>query len=101
MHVKSMKRALRRHHIERLKRNRKNYWGFPERVAGRHGEAPVSLEPMSEKQLGKVVQYPKDCSCGVCCNVRRAPNLNQARNGWTRQEICHWHNYLEGLEEVE
>jgi hypothetical protein len=56
---------------------------------------------MTPAQLGKVVQYPQACSCAGCCNVRRAPNMNNAPLGWTRQEIRHWQNYLEGLAELE
>jgi hypothetical protein len=99
--VKSMKRAQRRQDIARLKRQRKNYWGYPDKWVARHNEPPVAPVPMSAEQLGKVVQTPKLCSCASCCNVRRAPNLNDSGNGWTRQEIRHWHNYLEGLVELE
>jgi hypothetical protein len=98
---KSMKRAQRRQNVVRIKRNRKNYWGFPNKWPAWHDEAPVSPEPMTPKQLGKVVQYPQPCSCACCCNVRRAPNLNESGKGWTRQEIRNWHNYLEGLVELD
>lgn len=98
---KSMKRAQRRQDIARLKRNRKNYWGFPNRWAAHYSERPAAPVPMTPEQLGKVVQYPQACSCAGCCNVRRAPNMSQSGNGWTRQEICHWHNYLEGLAELD
>ncbi len=81
--LKSMKRAQRRRHIARLKRNRKNYWNFPSVASGRYDEAPTPPEPMSPAQLGKVVQYPHPCSCAACCNVRRAPNMNDSGFGWT------------------
>lgn len=57
-------RAERRHHIERLKEARKNYWGF-----GR----PRTIGPdhMTPKQLGQVVQHPQSCSCSGCGNDRR------------------------------
>jgi hypothetical protein len=97
---KSMKRAQRRQDIARLKRNRNNYWG-PDRWSARHNAPPVAPTPMAPAQLGKVVQYPKSCSCAGCCNVRRAPNMNEGGRGWTRQETRHWHNYLEGLAELE
>jgi hypothetical protein len=96
-----MKRAQRRRDIERLKRNRNNYWGFPNRWAANHDAPPVAPIGMTPAQLGKVVQYPKSCSCAGCCNVRRAPNMNNGGMGWTRQEIRHWHNYLEGLTELD
>jgi hypothetical protein len=98
---KSMKRAQRRQDIARLKRNRKNYWGFPNRWAAHHSDLPVAPVPMTPAQLGKVVQYPQHCSCAGCCNVRRAPNMNNAPLGWTRQEIRNWQNYIEGLAELE
>lgn len=100
---KSRKRAVRRHHIARLKKKRKNYWGYPTVwQAGifepdRFSRAP---QPMDARQLGKVVQYPQACSCQGCCNVRRAPYMNNGI-GLTRQELCHWQSYREGLEEVE
>ena len=62
---KSTKRALRRDHVQRLKNNRKNYWGY-----GRaYGQDGTSV--MSPKQLSKVVQYPKNCSCPMCGNERK------------------------------
>lgn len=96
---KSKKRAVRRHHIARLKKGRKHYWGYPNRWAYKRDELPCAPQEMDARQLGKVVQYPKACSCGVCCNVRRAPYVNQ--NYLTRQEQRHWQNYREGLSEVD
>jgi hypothetical protein len=100
---KSRKRAIRRHHIARLKKKRKNYWGYPTVwqwgvwEPNRFSRAP---QPMDARQLGKVVQYPAVCSCEGCCNVRRAPHMNGG-TGLTYREMCHWQNYREGLEEVE
>jgi hypothetical protein len=99
--LKSMKRAQRRQDIARLKRNRNNYWGFPSRWSARRDAPPVAPTSMTPAQLGKVVQYPQACSCAGCCNVRRAPNMNDGGQGWTRQETRHWYNYLEGLAELE
>ena len=55
-------RAVRRHHVSRLKYNRKIYWG--------HGRCSYSSGPMTPKQQGKVVQYPAVCSCTMCGNPR-------------------------------
>lgn len=96
---KSMKRAIRRHHIARLKKARKNYWGYPNRWAYKFNELPRAPEPMDARQLGKVVQNPQMCSCAGCCNVRRNP-WSAAGDGRTWQEKRHWHNYREGLAEV-
>lgn len=53
--MESMKRALRRHHAKRLKKNRKQHWGMP-------------LEP---KALGRVLNTATPCSCWMCGNPRR------------------------------
>lgn len=50
-------RSERRHHIERLKEARKRYWSRP--------------SPMTDKDLGSVVQHPQACSCPGCGNPRR------------------------------
>lgn len=101
METKSKKRAVRRHHIARLKKVRKNYWGYPTRWATPRDQAPVAPEEMHAKALGKVVQYPQACSCAGCCNVRRAPSMNDCGGyGWTRQEWGHWQAYREGLDEI-
>lgn len=45
--------ALRRHHVDRLKNNRKNYWG-----------RDLTKEP---KYHSMVVDTPKTfCNCGIC-----------------------------------
>ena len=54
--MKNMSRAIRRHHIVRLKHNRKHYW---------------SKDVMTPIQQGKVSQYPKPCSCVMCGNERK------------------------------
>lgn len=57
---KDRKRAIRRHHIARLKNTRKHYfvvnWWSDEHAA---------------RRLGIVVQYPKMCSCHMCGNARK------------------------------
>lgn len=53
-----MDRALRRHHRQRVKNNRKKYWTvFP------HEESP--------KRLGIVTTTPCICSCWMCGNPRK------------------------------
>lgn len=52
-----MSRAERIHHRERLKRQRRNYWG-----------RDLSDDP---KSLAKVVKCPQVCSCNVCGNQRK------------------------------
>jgi hypothetical protein len=55
--MKDNKRALRRHHIERLKKSRLFHWG--RNLTGRH------------KELGKAVNSPCSCSCCLCGNPRK------------------------------
>lgn len=53
-----MDRALRRHHRQRMKNNRKKYWTvFP------HEESP--------KRLGIITTTPCICSCWMCGNPRK------------------------------
>jgi len=56
-------RAQRRADNERLKKNRKNYWGrsYPSNYA----------KPMTEKQIGMALHTPALCSCMMCGNARR------------------------------
>jgi hypothetical protein len=53
--MKPPKRAIRRHHYQRLKRKRKNYW----------------YRNLSDRHLGIVVNTPRVCSCPLCGNPRR------------------------------
>jgi hypothetical protein len=54
---KPMSRALRRHHVARLKNVRRFFWG-----------GDLSLEPAS---WSRVVQTPAQCSCWCCGNPRK------------------------------
>lgn len=42
--------------VKRLKQKRKSYWG--------------NWAGSSARQLGRVSQYPKICSCHKCCNAK-------------------------------
>jgi hypothetical protein len=70
-------RAERRHHVERLKHTRKNYWGYG-------GRAEYKRVEMGPKQLGRVVQHPQICSCVICGNERR--NNGNSKDARTLQE---------------
>ena len=63
--MEKFNRAVRRHHVERLKQKRKSYWGY-NRSWGREG-----IQAMSPQQLGRIVQYPQACSCMGCGNQRK------------------------------
>ncbi len=85
---KDMSRALRRHHRERLKKNRKNYWGY-----GQQGWRTAETE-MSEATAGIVINTPTPCSCWMCGNPRKA---------WceiTMQEKKALDNYKNNMEEI-
>jgi len=68
--MKDMKRAIRRHHIKRLKQARKHYWGYygpKSQWTNALDKAPeAGLKRMSPIQLGRVVQNPQACSCLGC-----------------------------------
>lgn len=53
--MKFSKRAIRRHHYSRLKKKRKNYWGWAE----------------SDRKTGILANTPATCSCFMCGNPRR------------------------------
>lgn len=55
-------RAIRRHHYERLKKNRKDYWGYA------RDEKPGGMPP---RILGMVAQTPAACSCWMCNRPRK------------------------------
>ena len=57
------KSAIRRHHIARLKKKRKNYWG---RDIPRN-----TMEPLTPRQLNMVVRYPKLCGCFMCSSKKK------------------------------
>lgn len=65
------KRAIRRAHVDRLKKARSGYYGY-NRVMFRNEETgEVGTASMDDRQLGKVVHTPKCCSCYRCGNPRK------------------------------
>ena len=54
---KAMNRALRRHHVARLKKKRRFRWG-----------RDLAQEP---KALARLVNTPTPCSCHMCGNDRK------------------------------
>lgn len=72
------KRALRRHHMDRLKRKRATYW--------------FGKEDNNERKLGILVSSPHPCSCSACGNPRR--------NGWDKKHTVQERKYFqESIEE--
>jgi len=93
--MEKFNRAVRRHHVDRLKHKRKHYWGY-----SRNGfDATNTPVEMDARQLGKVVQYPQICSCGGCGNVRRHLWMNDS-TGYTLQEQRWLTQYKEQLNEI-
>ncbi|EGR2692171.1 hypothetical protein D5E81_24530 [Vibrio parahaemolyticus] len=60
--MKTAKRALRRHHLQRVKSNRKTYWGNSANI--------------SSRRLGICVSTPCVCSCWMCGNQRKHYGLS-------------------------
>jgi hypothetical protein len=97
--MEKFNRAVRRHHVARLKHTRKHYWGYPTfwpagfAPENRFGHTPQEMSP---SQLGKVVQYPQACSCMGCGNQRHNTG------GWmpTLQERRWFQQYREQLDEL-
>lgn len=84
-------RAVRRHHIKRLKKARANYWGYGWRD-----------QQMDARQLGRLVQSPQACSCAGCGNARRNPwtGLFGSEGKYTLDEQRGFANYREQLDET-
>jgi len=86
-------RAQRRHDRARLKKKRRNHWGYGHQGWRGH-------EVMSKATAGMVVETPTPCSCYMCGNPRRA----HWANVWeilTIQEHKAYLSALDGFEEVE
>ncbi len=64
-------RQERRNHVQRLRHNRRHYWGYPNRNRVSPGDLPMAPQEMDACQLGKVVNNPQLCSCSGCGNPRR------------------------------
>lgn len=65
------KRATRIHHRERLKKNRKKYWGGN----------------LSDKHNGMVIDTPKICSCWMCGNARKIYGKSLKEIGANQKEL--------------
>ncbi|MGI9316771.1 MAG: hypothetical protein ACR2QW_05520 [bacterium] len=50
-----MNRAERRYHTQRIKQNRKHYWG----------------KKLTSRELGIAARTPHPCSCFMCANYRK------------------------------
>lgn len=99
--MEKFNRAVRRHHVARLKHSRRFYWGYRyyrfQQSGSALDEAPRPPEGMSPEVLGKLVHTPQMCSCLGCGNQRR----NTA--GWTPtlEERRWFEQYREQVEEAE
>lgn len=76
-------RGERRFQTERLKKKRKNYWGYPIK------RYTYQAKPMNAGRLGKVVQYPAWCSCSKCSGSTYRRIRGNGRDGLTFQELRH------------
>jgi len=94
--MKNSKRAVRRHHVQRLKHRRRHYWGYGSPSHGYLSSCPTEMDGT---QLGKVVHTPHPCSCPSCGNPRRHSWFKIER--LTLQERKALDQYQEQLDEVE
>lgn len=91
--MKDLKRSIRRHHIERLKNNRKHYWGYGvphyQTIVDKwYGIGDMTrilvqkkgIREMDARQSSFVVKNPASCSCYGCSNSRK-------HHGMSLQEI--------------
>lgn len=85
--MEKFNRAVRRHHVARLKKARQFYWGYGKSQGREMGQA------MPARQLGRAVQYPQMCSCPMCGNQRDI-------DGPTRRELGDKATLTEGLSEL-
>lgn len=83
-----MSRAMNRHHRERIKNNRKDYWN-----------TNGANHPRS---VGRMVKTPCPCSCGMCCSPRKL--YGNSQQSYKISEIRkmneeHWpfHDEFDGL----
>ncbi|RIX45692.1 MAG: hypothetical protein D3M94_12810 [Rhodocyclales bacterium GT-UBC] len=70
--VKDCKRALRRHHVARLKKSRRWYYG-------------TDLW-QSAKDIGRATHTPQQCSCWMCGNQRKHFGVSIQELRWP---ACH------------
>lgn len=72
--MKNMQRALRRHHMERLKRKRKKQLYYTRLFIDCYSD-------ITERDVGMFVNTPCMCSCWICGNQRkrRGPTLQERR----------------------
>ena len=75
---KDMSRAIRRHHRARLKKNRKNYWGYGNQ--GWRSYCEHGIIEMPPEVASSVTRTPTPCSCYMCGNQRH--------NTWQNKKEC-------------
>lgn len=73
--MEKLNRAVRRHHVKRLKKTRQYYWGygypFSFYNSGKDKIGLPGITTMAPNQLAKVVKNPQQCSCMGCGNQRK------------------------------
>lgn len=93
--MEKFNRAVRRHHVARLKAKRRHFWGWSKKEVD-HMHGLIISDHMPPNVLGKAVHTPQMCSCLGCGNQRHNTG------GWTPtiQEVRWAHQYYEQLDEV-
>lgn len=86
--MEKFNRAVRRHHVKRLKRKRQFYWFGTRTLADSlrwQGDSYIGVSGvmrLSPKALGMVVQSPQSCSCPSCGNARRYEGRTRSELGF-------------------
>ena len=96
--MKKHSRAQRRHDRERLKKNRRNHWGYGKQ--GWRSYCEHGTKEMPADVAGMVVNTPTPCSCPMCGNPRRNywANTYERRTIQERKAID---SYIDGIDEFE
>lgn len=91
-------RAVRRHHVARLKSKRRVYYGWNRKEVD-HMHGIILHDCIPPRILGIAVHTPQRCSCAACGNVRRWPWMNY--ESLTIQERRWIEQYKEQLTEID
>lgn len=92
--MKDYSRAIRRHHVQRLKAKRKGYYA-QYRVYGEEG-----ITHMTPNRLGQVVNTAANCSCPVCGNPRKHFGAITRKEQLQRFELLSYNHVTAGTLEI-
>lgn len=95
--MEKFNRAVRLHHVKRLKKTRASYWGYHrgtkslDKLYAREEYVGVrGFTEMDAKESSRVVQNPQCCSGPCCGNARRYYGLSKGEirfNVWADEQM--------------